>query len=733
MACLLLLLFVAANMLLAAAAKDLFLQQTKSRAYQVADNAALALEANLRRSNFLRVASSLASSDDINFVLIVDAENGQIVASSSYKYRRSLDELPGEVQPMILAALQDGQPLFSELESGDYWFSYTIRTIPNRSSEVKKYLMLIDFSGEHIQNTLSRISISLAIYVGLGASLFALIGYWLMRYFVLRPVQKMAVSIQDKNQGKPFKPPKLHMHDELHTLNDALTEMHQVERDSLALMQEAKSKAEATSKAKSAFLANMSHEIRTPINGVLGLAQVALRSKNQEEIKQYLEKIYLSGKTLIGVVNDILDFSKLNAGKLNIEKTPFCPDQLVEQVVELCQHTALKKQIDIRVELSQKLPLVIVSDPLRIQQVLLNLTNNAVKFTEQGEVTICMHVSQDSEGAQLHFSVTDTGIGIEQDKLESLFEEFVQEDGSTTRKFGGTGLGLSICSKITETMGGKIQAASVKGEGSTFSVSLPVEVAANHQLQVKLREVLMASRLVCDYELPNTYSGPFVELVNRMKSFSKGADTIKLMTLSQFLDASESNQLARSQKLVVLGAEQSLMQHIELNENVYPLFSMLNRESLIDLLHRVSQDKSQPQGTIESRLSDIKDKKLLLVEDNIINAEVVIAMLSDFDFELKHVENGQQAVEIIPKYEPDLVLMDVQMPVMDGYQATEFIRQELKSAVAIVGLSANVLPEEVERAKSLGMNDYLSKPVLRDALLHKILFWFENTASKSGA
>lgn len=724
---LLIVVFFAVNAILSEATKRLLLNMTESRAFEIADSATLALEGNLMKSNFLRVASSLASSQEIDYVIFVDQGTEGIVASSSFVYRRDLTLLPDEVKPYIARAMTSPEPIFAELSSHDFWFSYTIKTIPNRTAIVKEYLMLIRFTGEKMHETVEEMRLFIAIAIGLSVLFLGVFGYVLMRYFVLRPVQKIADSINRKNRGEPFQPPKLKYNDELHMLNDVLTEMHWVEQESFKRMEEAREKAEASAEAKSAFLANMSHEIRTPINGILGLVQVAQRSNNLEQIKQYIEKIFLSGKTLIGVVNDILDFSKLSADKVGIEQVSFCPDMIFEQVLELCEYTAQEKNLVLQAELPEKLPLVIISDPLRIQQVLLNLTNNAIKFTEQGQVTIKVEVVPFDDKMNLIVSVEDMGIGIAQDKLAHLFDEFVQEDGSTTRKFGGTGLGLSICKKITDTMGGSIDVRSIKGQGSTFIASFPVEIAPQNQCQQRLKDVLLNLDIKFEGELANTFSKPFGELVGRIKAFNRGNKLVTFLTLSQFLEREAEGTPLPNGEIVILGAEQNLIQNIELPKHIYPLFTMLNRESLIELLYRISEEQTVTDASLNHHQNVLVNRDILLVEDNSINAEVILAMLSEFKLNIRHAENGVAAIEALNQSMPELILMDVQMPVMDGYEATETIRNTLKSDVTILGLSANVLPEEVAKAKELGMNDYLAKPVIREALLDKIVHWLEHT------
>ena len=714
--------------------QQIFIDRTKTRAFEIADNVTLALESSLRKSNFARIASSLASSDDIKYIVFLDPQTKEVVASSSYLYRNNLDSFPEEVRLRVEKALSEYKWQFETLPHSDIWFSYFMQLIPESDLETKQYLLLVEFSGEQINRQVSRASTTMMIYIFIGAGFFALFGFFIVRAQVLKPLNSISKSLYKLKKGSIERIDELQSGDEFQELTQALNEMIEVEQKSLRLMREAKEKAESNAQMKSAFLANMSHEIRTPINGILGLVQVAQRSHNESQIKQYLQKIFFSGQTLVGIVNDILDFSKLASGKLHVEKVAFCPDNLVEQVVELCQVNANKKGININVTIDKNLPLVLVSDPLRLQQVLLNLMNNAVKFTEQGHVTIavCLQTIQTQKWLQL--TVTDTGIGIQEDKLASLFDEFVQEDGSTTRRYGGTGLGLSICKKLADCMEGEITVSSKKGVGSEFVFKVPVTISSQHELHKKMKQV--AGKITLD--LPEfskgLYADSLVEFMQRLEKFSKGDTRVKVVTLTEYLENTTLNCDCTAlqqdcDQVIVVGAEALLVN--DAKENIFPLFSTMNRESLINLLYnelaaeKVYFEPGKEVGT-SSVESSKQPVKLLLVEDNTINAEVILAMLENENIEVTHADNGLNALQEMQNHRFDLVLMDVQMPVMDGYTATEQIRKQGET-LPVIGLSANVLPEEVQQAKDKGMNDYLAKPVLREALLEKINHWYKSS------
>lgn len=608
---------------------------TKTRAFEIADTATLAVETNLRKSNFARIATSIASSRDIKYIIFIDPETEEVIASSHYQFRNQIDTYPEEIKARIKTALSQKKWQFEALEKGDLWFTYFMRLISEDQLSTKQYLLVIEFSGEQLSYITAQANANMTISIFIGAAIFAIFGYFVVRYLVLQPLDTISQDVYQLKKGKSTQIEVLNTSDEFQELTKAMAEMIDIEQKSLTLMREAKNKAESSAEAKSAFLANMSHEIRTPINGILGLVQVAQRSKNQEQIQQYLQKIFVSGQTLVGIVNDILDFSKLSSGKLNIEMVPFCPDQLVEQVLELCEANASNKGINLDLELEASLPLVIVSDPLRLQQVLLNLVNNAVKFTDEGGVTITIKTltnkAPHKQQKRLQISVSDTGIGIDESKLSSLFEEFVQEDGSTTRKYGGTGLGLSICKKLADCMGGAISASSVKGKGSEFVFEVPIEIDNKHELHNKFRNVAGKIKVVMPKELSSAFAAPLLAFMNKLDKFAKGHRVVKFISLAEYLeDSSLSCQCITEEHvcepIVVLGAEQLLVS--DPKDNILPLFSTINRETLLNLLYEAFVVKHDYFNPAESAVSIERNHlreiqtELLLVEDNQINAEV---------------------------------------------------------------------------------------------------------------
>ncbi len=714
--------FLAQYYLLNLSTQYILLEKAKNRALDMADAAVLALEADLSVSNFVRVATSLASSEDVDFVIFVDKKRKEIVASSSFKYRMDIAELPQDLRMRVQYALNTTKWQFLDLGNNDFWFSYNIRTIPLGTKEIHTYLMLTRWSGESVNQSITEARQIHFLYLSLGSLGMALLGFFLFRLVTLKPLNKLIESIKLKQPGELYKNLPQSSNDEFDVLSNSLLKMSKVEQESLEAMAKSKQKAEDMSELKSAFLANMSHEIRTPINGILGLVQVAQQSENQEQIQQYLNKIFLSGQTLIGIINDILDFSKLAAGKVAIENIEFCPDQLIEQVIELCQNNAALKDIKLVTRLAKDLPLTLKSDPLRLHQILLNLVNNAVKFTEKGVVSVSMSTEYRNDRLWLIVKVVDTGIGIADDKQEQLFDEFVQADGSTTRKFGGTGLGLTISKNLVGLMGGVIGLNSEIDKGSCFYFEVPVQTSSQLELQNKLQEVLTKVNVQHEVLDGCGLSTPMLAMVKRLDVFSKGKRIVRLCTMPQYLAYEKTGD----EFTIIMAANEILLSGKKLPDNVHPLYSRVNRETLINLLYKglfASTDGKVPSELPMYGATQGKASKVLLVEDNDINAEVILGMLDNKLFEVTHVENGEEAVKYLRDQTADLVLMDVQMPVMDGYEASQVIRETLKLDVPIVGLSANALPEEIARAKEHGMDDYLAKPVMRRALYDKLEQW----------